>query len=124
MPIYAGAISAVPTKSPAKNLFVYGTLMDKRLLYQLTGKFFSTFPAVLRGFKKLDSHLGYPYILPYKTSKVEGLLIKNIDPESIKKLDRYEGQLYSRKRVAVVWGGKRTACEVYVGKKKLLRLRS
>ncbi len=81
MPIYAGAISAVPTRSSVKNLLVYGTLMDKRLLYQITGKYFSTFSTVLRRFKKIDSHLGYPYILPYKTSKVEGLLIKNIDPE-------------------------------------------
>lgn len=98
--------------------------MGKSLLYQITGRYFSTFPAVLRGFKKLNSHLGYPYILPYKASKVEGLLIKNIDPESMKKLDRFEGEFYSRRRVTVVWGGKRAACEAYVGNKKLLRPRS
>lgn len=114
----------MPTKSSVKNLFVYGTLMDKTLLCQITGKYFSAFPAVLRGFKKLDSHLGYPYILPYKASKVNGLLIENIDPESSKKLDRFEGELYSRRRVTVVRGGKRTACEVYVGREKLLRPRS
>lgn len=98
--------------------------MDKRLLYQITGKNFPTSPAYLENFRKLTSHFGYPYVTRHKGSNVEGLLIKNIDPESMKKLDRFEGELYSRRRVTVVWGGKRAACEAYVGNKKLLRPRS
>src|SRR5437867_538470 len=102
-------------------LFVYGTLMDKSLVYQLTGKYFPTSHATLKGFRKLTSHLGYPYILPHRNSKVEGLLIRDIDPESMKKLDRYEGRLYSRKKVLAVSGGKKFACEAYVGKPRPLR---
>ena len=98
--------------------------MDKRLLYQLTGKFFSTFPAYLKNLRKLNSTRGYPYIIPAKGSKVDGLVIKNIDSQSIKKLDQYEGRLYSRRTVAVICGNKRTPCEVYVGNKNLLRPRS
>lgn len=107
------------------NLFVYGTLMDKSLLYQITRKYFPTFPACLRNFKKLTSHLGYPYIVSSKGSKVEGLLIVEIDPDSMKWLDQYEdeGRLYLRKKIAVVSDGKRIACQAYVGNPKVLRPR-
>ena len=126
MSIYAGAIWAVATRSSVKNLFVYGTLVDKSLVYQITGKYFPTFPAVLRGFKKLNSRLGYPYIILHRGSKVEGLLIRNIDPESMKRLDRYEdeGRLYSRRKLTVVSNGKRVSCKAYVGNPKMLRPRS
>ncbi|MBI2998954.1 MAG: gamma-glutamylcyclotransferase [Deltaproteobacteria bacterium] len=42
---------------------------------------------------------GYPYILPHSGSKVEGLLIRNLDPESLRRLDCYEdeGRLFSAK---------------------------
>ncbi|MFQ5682451.1 MAG: gamma-glutamylcyclotransferase family protein [Candidatus Binatia bacterium] len=104
------------------HLFVYGTLMDQSLVTELTCQTFTTSPAVLQDFKKLVSHLGYPYVLPYPASKVNGLLIKNIDPESIKKLDRYEGegQFYSRKKVDAVCTGEWVACEAYVGNRKTL----
>ena len=97
--------------------------MDKSLVYQLTGKFFPEIPACLENFKKLNSHFGYPYIIPDKDSKVEGILIKNVDPESLKKLDRYEveGQLYTRRSVGVISGGERATCETYVGNPKSLR---
>ena len=44
--------------------------------------------------------LGYPCILPAKGSRVEGLLVKNIDAASLKKLDEYEneGRLYFQKK--------------------------
>ena len=98
--------------------------MDRSLLYQVTHKYFSTSAAYLKDFRKLTSHLGYPYILPHKGYKVEGLLIRDIDPDSIKRLDQYEGRLYPRRKLAVVSGGKRVSCEAYVGNRKLSRSRS
>ena len=100
--------------------------MDKSLVYQLTGKSFPTSTAYLKDYKKLTSHLGYPYILPHKGSKVEGLLIRDIDPQSMKRLGKYEdeGRLYLRKKVTAVSSGRRFNCEVYVGNEKFLHPRS
>ncbi len=99
--------------------------MDKSCVYEITAKSFPTSPATLKDFKKLTSHLGYPYIVPEKGSVVKGLLIRNIDPQSMQKLDGYEneGRLYYRKRVRVVSADKEIGCETYVGNPKFLRPR-
>ncbi len=66
--------------------------------------------------------MGYPYIIPYNGSKVEGILLQNVDPESLKKLDGYEVEvrLYSHKIVEVTSSRERVACETYVGNPKSL----
>jgi gamma-glutamylcyclotransferase (GGCT)/AIG2-like uncharacterized protein YtfP len=99
--------------------------MDKSMIHQLTGKEFTTSPAILKDFIKLSSHLGYPYIIPDKGSKVEGSIIKDIDRQSMRKLDAYEaeGRLYYREKVRVVTAGKELNCETYVGNPKFLHPR-
>jgi gamma-glutamylcyclotransferase (GGCT)/AIG2-like uncharacterized protein YtfP len=108
------------------NLFVYGTLTDKSRFYQLTGKSFVTFPAILKDFRKLNSDRGYPYIVPEKGAVVKGLLIRNVDRRSMQKLDEYEaeGRLYHREKVRVVSDGEEIGCEAYVGNPTLLRRRT
>lgn len=105
------------------NLFVYGTLTDKSRFYELTGKSFVTFPAILKDFRKLNSDRGYPYIVPEKGAVVEGLLIRNVDRRSMQKLDEYEGEgrLYTRKRVTATCGSKKVCCETYVGNRTVLK---
>jgi gamma-glutamylcyclotransferase (GGCT)/AIG2-like uncharacterized protein YtfP len=105
------------------NLFVYGTLMDKSRLYKLTGKHFPASVAVLKDFKKFPSRLGYPYIIPERGFVVDGLLIRDIDEQSLKKLDQYEteGRLYHRKKVQVICDGEEMSCETYVGNRKFLQ---
>jgi len=76
----------------AVSLCVYGTLMDKLLVHQLTDKDFLTSFDILKDFKKLASYLGYPYIVPQNGSKAAGLLIKDVDPQSMQKLDEYEDE--------------------------------
>lgn len=112
----------ITRSSASSNLFVYGTLTDKHLVYQLTGKKFPTSSASLRDFERRIARSGYPYILPHSSSKVEGLLIRNLDPESLRRLDRYEdeGRLYFRKTIAVFSRGRQVACETYVGNRRLL----
>ncbi len=99
--------------------------MDLSLLHRITGNHFSPSPAVLKDFQKFSSRLGYPHILPRKGSTVEGLLIRGLDPESIRKLDRYEaeGHLYFRQKLTVVSQEKRARCEVYVKNPRRLRPR-
>jgi gamma-glutamylcyclotransferase (GGCT)/AIG2-like uncharacterized protein YtfP len=97
--------------------------MEKSVLRQLTGKEFPTSPADLKDFTRLISHLGYPYIVRSRGAKVEGILIRNIDPQSMKKLDQYEdeGRLYSRQKVTVVSDRKKVGCQAYLGNLKVLR---
>ena len=108
------------------DLFVYGTLRDKRLLFELTGKSFSAAAAILKDFKKWTPPGGYPYILPDKGSKVTGLLIRGVDPKSLRQLDRYEdeGQLYFRKKITVVCVKRRVVCQAYIGNSRLHRFGS
>ena len=122
----AATISEAITRSLAKvNLFVYGTLMDRSVIHRLTGKDFPASPAILKDFIKLSSHLGYPYIISDKGSKVEGSIIKNIDRQSMRKLDAYEakGRLYYREKVRVIAAGEELNCEAYVGNPKFLHPR-
>ena len=120
------SLSAALPKAPTASVFVYGTLMEESSLYQITGQRFPTFPAYLEDFKKVFSHFGYPYIVPSNGSRVDGLLIRGIDADSSKRLDKYEdaGRLYFRKQVTAICGDEKCACEVYVGNEKFLRPRS
>ena len=103
--------------SSTLNLFVYGTLTDPSRLHEITGKSYSTSAAYLKDFKKLASRFGYPYIVPHRGSTVKGLLVWDVDEHSLKRLDEYEdeGRFYFRKKVAVLCGGAKVSCEVYVG---------
>ena len=98
--------------------------MEKSLLYQLTRKHWLTSPAYLEDFKKVISHLGYPYIVLSKGARVDGLLIRDVDEEYLKKLDQYEdeGRLYFRRQVTAISDGEKYVCEAYVGNEKMLRL--
>ena len=98
-------------------LFVYGTLMNPNTVKRLTGKSPTYEKAFLIGYEKYS--IGYiPYIIKNKDSKVEGLLITNLDEKDLKKIDRYEGEgyLYTRKKVEVTTENGKERVYVYVGK--------
>ena len=97
-------------------LFVYGTLLDEERVHALTGRRFRRRPATLEGFARLTAAHGYPTIVPAPGGQVDGLLLEDVDAQSLAALDAYEdaGRLYARRPVEVVAGGRRVACEVYV----------
>ena len=104
-------------KSRRVDLFVYGTLMDENLVFELTGKRFARIAAVLRDFEKVQPDGGYPYIVPRVGPHVTGLLLRDIDASSLARIDEYEdeGRLYRRTEVVVEIGGERRRCESYIG---------
>jgi gamma-glutamylcyclotransferase (GGCT)/AIG2-like uncharacterized protein YtfP len=106
----------MPSQEPI-HLFVYGTLTDPERVTTLTDMQFEQVDATLSGFEKVNSPLGYPFILPKPGAIVRGVLLLNIDPVSLVQLDAYEaeGDLYRRQVVAVEVGDRRVSAMAYVG---------
>ena len=106
----------MPSQEPI-HLFVYGTLTDPERVTALTGKQFERVDATLNGFERVNSPLGYPFILPRAGAIVRGVLLLNIDPVSLVQLDAYEaeGDLYRRQVVVVEVADRRVAAVTYVG---------
>jgi len=107
------------------SLFVYGSLISESRLHSLTGRRFPTRRARLEGFERVLPGRGYPYVVPRPGGRVEGLLLEEIDPASLRALDAYEdeGHLYLRRPVEVTVEGRRVPCETYVGNVEALRSR-
>jgi gamma-glutamylcyclotransferase (GGCT)/AIG2-like uncharacterized protein YtfP len=106
----------MPSQEPI-HLFVYGTLTDPERVAALTGKQFERVDATLSGFERVNSPLGYPFILQRPGSLVRGVLLLNIDPVSLAQLDAYEaeGDLYRRQVVVVAVADSRVSAMTYVG---------
>ena len=106
----------MPGQKPI-DLFVYGTLTDPERVIALTGKQFERVDATLSGFERVNSPLGYPFILPRPGARVCGVLLRNIDPVSLVRLDAYEaeGELYRRQVVAVEVADRHVPAMTYVG---------
>jgi gamma-glutamylcyclotransferase (GGCT)/AIG2-like uncharacterized protein YtfP len=106
----------MPSQEPI-HLFVYGTLTDPERVAVLTGKQFERVDATLSGFERVNSPLGYPFILPRPGSLVCGVLLLNIDPVSLAQLDAYEaeGDLYRRQVVVVAVADSHVSAMTYVG---------
>lgn len=99
------------------HLFVYGTLTDPERVTALTGKRFERVDATLSGFERINSPLGYPFILPRPGAIVRGILLLNVDPVSLAQLDAYEaeGDLYRRQAVVVTVADRQVSAMTYVG---------
>ena len=106
----------MPSQEPI-HLFVYGTLTDPERVVALTSKQFIRVDATLSGFERVESPLGYPFILPRPGAVVRGVLLLDIDSASLVQLDAYEaeGDLYRRQAVEVEVDGTRLSAMTYVG---------
>lgn len=73
-------------------------------------------PAVLAGFRRgrLRDRL-YPGLVPDAAARVEGVLWEGLDAAALARIDRFEGELYERRRCEVApAAGERVAADVYV----------
>jgi gamma-glutamylcyclotransferase (GGCT)/AIG2-like uncharacterized protein YtfP len=106
----------MPSHEPT-HLFVYGTLTDPERVTALTGRQFERMDATLSGFERVNSPLGYPFILPRPGAVVRGVLLLNLDHGSLVQLDAYEaeGDLYRRQLVVVEVADRRVSAMTYVG---------
>ena len=84
------------------NVFTYGTLVVPEVMQAVAGKSFPSTPAMLEGYGAfLVEGECFPAITMTSGGKVPGVLYLGVDPATVKTIDRFEGKLYQRKRVAV-----------------------
>lgn len=95
-------------------LFVYGTLQLPEKLQNLLGKTPSMTPATLSGYRAgVVARADFPGIVPARGHRVTGQLLSRLQQDDLIRLDRYEGELYHRIRVAVDCGGVPVSAWVY-----------
>lgn len=111
------------------NLFAYGTLLDRRVMAKVTGR---TLPAgvnaTLHGYRKYETTLGYPVILPESGASCQGQVFFGLTHADWEKLDRYENVFdnppaYTRKLVQVQGTHGTISAFVYVGNLNFFRTR-
>lgn len=111
------------------NLFAYGTLMDKRIMFRVVGRSISTaVPATLHGYRKWETSLGYPVVLPEAGASTAGMVFFNMTPADWKHLDEYENVTgnppsYVRKLVSVQGAHGTITAYVYIGNLNFFRTR-
>ncbi len=96
---------------------VYGTLLEEERLEAITGRRFRSASAVLEGYARVTPRGRYPYVVPRAGSRIEGVLLFDVDARALGRLDEYEreGVLYFRRPAEARCGEARLPCQVYVG---------
>ena len=83
-------------------LFCYGTLQFPAVMQEITGRRFDAVTAVLEDFACYTVRRQvYPGIIPEAGAQTEGVVYTGIGGAHLKRLDRFEGNLYERVRVCV-----------------------
>ncbi len=95
------------------NLFIYGSLRDRRVFQSVSGLSFSrraskinqttlfAEPAFLPRFRRVSPDNVYFYAVAAPASRIEGLVIYDVPPSAMAEIDRYEGKRYQRETVSV-----------------------
>jgi len=98
-----------------QNLFVYGTLQYPEILKKITGKSFVSKPAILYNFNRHKvQNAEYPAIVSKHGAKTYGLVLENVDDESLKAIDIYEGEEYEKSLVSVFTEDSKTEAFTYI----------
>jgi gamma-glutamylcyclotransferase (GGCT)/AIG2-like uncharacterized protein YtfP len=98
-----------------KQLFVYGTLMFPEIREKLTGKTFKTSPALLSGYRRTKvKDADYPAIVKNPDAEVEGILLEDVDEQTIEILSFFEGDEYKTQYVEVFSGNRKIPALTFV----------
>jgi len=85
-----------------EHLFAYGTLMCGSIMREVSGFDLPAVPGTLKGYcrRSVKGEL-YPAIMPYRGGCVEGVIYRCVPGLAWERLDRFEGEMYVRKRVRI-----------------------
>jgi gamma-glutamylcyclotransferase (GGCT)/AIG2-like uncharacterized protein YtfP len=98
------------------NVFAYGSLQLSAVMTAVTGRHFAAVPAQLRGYARYSlRNRRYPGLCPRRGHITDGVLFRDVDALSLRRLDAFEDAFYRRRRLTVFIGGEHPAlAEVYV----------
>ncbi len=83
-------------------IFTYGTLEIPDVMAMVTGKSFSTIPAIAQEFARfLLKNRIYPGMIAAPGEHTTGCLYVNVGQESLELLDQFEDDLYIRQEITV-----------------------
>lgn len=111
------------------NLFVYGTLMDRRVMMRIVGRPLPpAAPAVLYGYRKWETTLGYPAVFPDPGQSCKGSVYGTLTADDLKRLDAYEDvngnpPAYTRRLVTVQGAHGSLSAYLYIGNLGYFRAR-
>ena len=104
----------MPVNSNEKiNLFIYGSLRDRRIFHSVSGLRFTrkaskidsetlfAEPALLPRYRKVSPDNVYYYAIAARSSRIDGLVIYDIPAKAMAEIDRYEGKRYDRESVEI-----------------------
>jgi len=95
------------------NLFIYGSLRDRRILQSVSGLSFTkkaskindetlfAEPALLPHYRRVSPDNVYFYAVATPSSRIEGLVIHDVPAWAMAEIDKYEGKRYKRETVRV-----------------------
>ncbi|MHC4109944.1 MAG: gamma-glutamylcyclotransferase family protein [Planctomycetota bacterium] len=95
------------------NLFIYGSLRDRRIFQSVSGFSFSrkpskvseqvllAEPALLPHYRKVSPDNVYFYAVPAPSSRIDGFVIYDVPADAMAEIDRYEGKRYDRETVHI-----------------------
>ncbi|MGB2864232.1 MAG: gamma-glutamylcyclotransferase family protein [Sedimentisphaerales bacterium] len=95
------------------NLFIYGSLRDRRIFQSVSGLSFArkaskidnktlfAEPALLPRYRRVSPDNVYFYAIAAPSSRIEGFVIHDVPAAAMAEIDRYEGKRYERDTVQV-----------------------
>jgi len=95
------------------NLFIYGSLRDRRIFQSVSGLSFTrkpskinrrtlfAEPALLPHYRRVSPDNVYYYAIAAPSSRIEGFVIHDVSAQAMSEIDRYEGKRYERETVKV-----------------------
>ena len=88
------------------DVFTYGTLMVPEVMRAVTGQAYTHQRAALHGFNRFRvRHEVYTAIIAAADASTTGRLYLGVDAASLKRLDDFEGEYYTRQSVTVMVTG-------------------
>ena len=99
-----------------RNLFVYGTLMCEDIMQEVAGCLPARLPGILPGYeRRAVKGERYPGLVPGPGGRVDGVVYRDVPGFAWARLDRFEGDMYRRRRVQVaLTDGATLVAETYV----------
>jgi gamma-glutamylcyclotransferase (GGCT)/AIG2-like uncharacterized protein YtfP len=108
------------------NVFAYGTLQFPEIMQAVTERVFASEPASLPGHHRLALEgRAYPGVVPAPGQTTRGVVYRDVDPESVARLDVFESEIYERRLLRVTMpDGRHTFAFTYVLRPRFAHLLS